>query len=1201
MACTDKNPLTREGTNHQSRSLAALLPDFARVDERSVEDLILFARRYAAFIKYKNQNNTEQGTWEPLMKQDVSVVLAMLLSIDLIQVSDYIKLIYKKTKLAIAAADDAEAQLQFKYLFDAVFTLVKNVDEQCSLLKKEPDYQQTLTSLIQTKLNQPFWRLFNFKNDNASLVSSSHQMDTKAPFTPVDSNLPLNLTQFTPTADKLKITMVGSTATEQISHVVNHNLFNNQISLLLSGLATVLQNAEALFQKSLTEYDNHEPHYGLFIAFLRLFKEAQDSLNEFTDGHLDFYYKDVLRLKNKPAVADQAHVAITLQKHIPQHLLKKGTLLKGGKDPNGNERQYSLAGDVVFNQAEIHSLKAFQMFQKRLLAYPQINSSDGIGGKFEGEDKSWFAFGDRKMAPTLEAGFSIASNLLFLNEGKRTITLRIEFANPLKSGITFTKFNPFGKKKTIPFSVSLTGEKAWIDKSVNATYSQNSTILELKFVLEVDEPAVVPYLEKSHQKGFATTLPLLTAKLNQAASSMPYADLMNNPLLSLRLKVDVDGVKNLALSSDGGSIDAAKPFKPFGDFPKLNASFYIGSKEIFQKELEILRINFPVNLTTEELKKCQYLHANVWEDFPFSKTGNVYQIQKNISGSYLKPTLVNFGAPELLKATAFEGFLRFRLGTGRFSLASHMADVNRALDNIVVNSQQGNFQLKSAIVESAADKVTANAAIGNQISKEIDLSKFEKIGEIAALTTVSGNSVPVPKEVISETFSIDYTASSQIPLAGMGNDRHMFYHLTPFGHYQPISIGESSLVPKFSPEGELLIGLAKIQVPGTVNLLFLLADGSSNPLKSQESVAWSFLNASGGWMDFEKGKVIDGTVNLTRTGIVTISVPAEAASTHTALPTGLVWIRASVLANTDAVCKIIDIKAQGAVVELVQEDGLGAAFLGHIPASTISKLKLSDNAIKFISQPADSKGGKTEESNSDFYRRVSERLRHKQRAATIWDFEHLVLQEFPEIHQIKCLNHTGFYEKSGEKVFCENFPGHVTLICIPDLHNKSNRNPLRPYTPIGTLTDIDIFLQKIKNPFALLHVVNPRFEEVQVEFEVRFHDNMDETFYRNLLDLEIEQFLCPWAWDLNQKLVLGGKINKSTLINFVEERPYVDFVSCFKLHHILRHDNGTVVSKFTDLEEVAASTARSVLVSHFEEANLAAPRHLIDVVQTCNC
>ena len=1196
MACTDKNPLTRKGTNHQNRSLAALQPTYAQVDERSLEDLMLFARRYSAFIKFRNKDNAEQGTWEPLMKTDISVVLAVLLSLELVQLSDYIKLIYKKTKLAIEAGDDSAAQLQFKFFFDTVFSIIAIVDEQTKLLRSEAAYQQTLVSLIQTKLNLPFWRLFNFKADHAGLVSASNETDPSAPFTPFDSNQALSLTFFTPSAEKLKITVVGSGIVDQISHIINHNVFNSQLGAILGGLASVLQTAEALLQKSLTEYANHEPHYGLFLAFLKVFKEAQSSLNEYTDKHLDFFYKDVLKLKNQEPLPDQAHLSVALQKHIPSHLLKHGTLFKGGKDANGKERHYSLTHDVVLNQAEVVSIKAFQIHQKKLLAFPQVNSSDGLGGKFEGEDKSWQAFGDRKMVPTAEAGFALASNLLFLNEGKRTVTLTMEFANPLKSGIFFSKFNLFGTKKTVPFAISLTGEKAWIEKNVNATFSQNSKVLQLNFSLGVDEPAIFPYLEKTHLKGFQTNLPILAARLNQSASSMYYADLMDNPLVSLRLAVTVEGAKNLALSSDGGSIDASKPFKPFGDFPKFNASFYIGSKEIFQKELESLTIHLPVN----EPMSCQYLHDNVWDDYPFAKVGDSYLIQKNIAGNYLKPTLVGFGAPELLKATSFEGYLRFRLSTGKYSLASHMAEVNKALDNIVINSQQGNFQLKD-LPEISVAKAAATPEFKNDFSAQIDLVNFEKIGEVAAQMKVSGNSVPVPKEVISESFSIDYTASSIIPLNFSGNTRHSFFHLTPFGHYLPGAGSPATLIPKFDQEGELLVGLAKTQNPSTVNLLFLLAEGSSNPLKTQEPVTWSYLVPGGSWVDFENNKVIDGTINLTRTGILTLSLPLEANTTHTALPTGLVWIRGSVLGNTDAVCKIIDIKAQGLMVELMQSAGEGVEFLENLTAGTISKLKLSDNAVKTINQPADSVGGRPRESSEDFYRRVSERLRHKQRAATIWDFEHLVLQQFPTIHQVRCLNHTGFYEKNGSKVFCENYPGHVTVICIPDLHNKSNINPLRPYTAIGLLTDIDLFLNKIKNPFVQLHVVNPRFEEVQVEFEVHFHDFMDETFYKNLLDTEIEKFLCPWAWDTNQEIVLGGKINKSTLINFVEERPYVDFLSCFKLHHILRDENGAVVGKFTDLEEVAASSSRSVLVSHYEETNLAAPRHLIKVVQTCTC
>src|SRR5690606_6138332 len=308
-----------------------------------------------------------------------------------------------------------------------------------------------------------------------------------------------------------------------------------------------------------------------------------------------------------------------------------------------------------------------------------------------------------------------------------------------------------------------------------------------------------------------------------------------------------------------------------------------------------------------------------------------------------------------------------------------------------------------------------------------------------------------------------------------------------------------------------------------------------------------------------------------------------------------------VASNTDAVCKIIDIKAQGALAELVQSDHDGLEFRGTLSSGAISKLKFSDSAIKSISQPADSIGGRVRESDFNYYQRISERLRHKERAVSMWDYEHLVMQEFPAVYHVKCINHTGFYEKNGENVFCENYPGHVTVICVPDLKNKTNVDLLRPYTSVATLTDIGIFLEKFKNPFVMLHAVNPKFEEVQLEFKVKFHDQMDEVFYRNLLDRDIEHFLCPWARDSNQKMTFGGKFTKSTLINFVEERPYVDFLSCFKIHHILRDDENKVTKTINDQEEILASSSRSVLVSHFEESNPIAPRHIIQVIQTCGC
>ncbi|WP_373396450.1 hypothetical protein V8V91_17225 [Algoriphagus halophilus] len=74
MACNDKNPLIREGEDRLTRKLLSLPPTFAKVDDRSMEELILFAKNYASYLKYKNTDNNDQGTWEPLMKMDISVV-----------------------------------------------------------------------------------------------------------------------------------------------------------------------------------------------------------------------------------------------------------------------------------------------------------------------------------------------------------------------------------------------------------------------------------------------------------------------------------------------------------------------------------------------------------------------------------------------------------------------------------------------------------------------------------------------------------------------------------------------------------------------------------------------------------------------------------------------------------------------------------------------------------------------------------------------------------------------------------------------------------------------------------------------------------------------------------------------------------------------------------------------------------------------
>jgi hypothetical protein len=144
------------------------------------------------------------------------------------------------------------------------------------------------------------------------------------------------------------------------------------------------------------------------------------------------------------------------------------------------------------------------------------------------------------------------------------------------------------------------------------------------------------------------------------------------------------------------------------------------------------------------------------------------------------------------------------------------------------------------------------------------------------------------------------------------------------------------------------------------------------------------------------------------------------------------------------------------------------------------------------------------------------------------------------------------------------------------------------------LNNISDYLKGIISPFVKLHVKNPQFEEIQLDFKVKFNDFVDEPFFTKQLSDEIEQFLTPWAFGNKKEISFGGKIYKSALINFVEERPYVDYVTCFKMYRFI---NRTDLPK--DVEEAEGSTARSILVSYFDEENHI--KHKIEPVENCTC
>lgn len=182
-SCNEKNPLVHAGTSQAGRVLKALLPDYARIDEREDADLILFASRYAAQINFYDVNNEVDGNWQPLMMMDVSVVLATIGKHDSRSFFAYISGL-----TASIQNESAPAKLKrlYKNIFDFIFSLAVELDAQYKRLPDDLPYKDLVKRVIASSLSQYYNQLKEYYTESvidSLLVTTDATTDASAPVT----------------------------------------------------------------------------------------------------------------------------------------------------------------------------------------------------------------------------------------------------------------------------------------------------------------------------------------------------------------------------------------------------------------------------------------------------------------------------------------------------------------------------------------------------------------------------------------------------------------------------------------------------------------------------------------------------------------------------------------------------------------------------------------------------------------------------------------------------------------------------------------------------------------------------------------------------------------------------------------------------------------------------------------------------------
>ncbi|MFT3823200.1 MAG: hypothetical protein QM731_04735 [Chitinophagaceae bacterium] len=712
-------------------------------------------------------------------------------------------------------------------------------------------------------------------------------------------------------------------------------------------------------------------------------------------------------------------------------------------------------------------------------------------------------------------------------------------------------------------------------------------------------------------------------------------------LKGVDIKVAAYGLKKLVVQNDTAILDNSKEILPFSNRPYTGSGFYVGSYEAFQKKLDAVgvQMEWAGRPSSFQTHYANYITTGI-TDSSFQVNTEVLSggiFQNMYKGNYQDV----FGNRFLGKDTVMLGAIKEiesdddQNGDGQTDTPTQppapgikklAAKAIISDKDVSVSDLQSNFELRAFARDPYMQPFSDYNVNVQRGFMRLSLTPQDFLHDEyprALLKLVVGAKDPItdPTKIINEPYTpklknttLFYISSESITFgAGQYNANiEQFFHSTPFG-YKKINIDSAptvNLLPQFTgvvmpvfTQGNFYIGLQNAEPEQKVNILFQVLDGSGDNRFAPPDIEWSYL-VNNEWVAFKPVEITDHTrvdessrKSLLTSGIISFTLPKGITSAGaTILDKSLLWIRAAAheepVTTNDVILQqaIPRVAALPDLVAVIAQAGI-AQFENHgnslnhlavpLPAHTITKFIDSRAAVKKLDQPFNSFGGRMPEGDAAFYLRVSERLRHKNRAITIWDYEHLVLAQFPELHKVKCLNHTSILESH------ELAPGFVTISVIPDLRNRNAANKLEPRVPIGTLESIRVFLQKRTNLFVAsavnanlnyLQVVNPVYEPVRVSCCVRFRSGLDPAYYKYVLNDDLKKYLSPWAYNANTEINFGAPVQKSAILNFIEKRSYVDVILGFKVEHF--RNSLYTPEPDTDVDTIIPTTSVSVLTSY---------------------
>ena len=352
--------------------------------------------------------------------------------------------------------------------------------------------------------------------------------------------------------------------------------------------------------------------------------------------------------------------------------------------------------------------------------------------------------------------------------------------------------------------------------------------------------------------------------------------------------------------------------------------------------------------------------------------------------------------------------------------------------------------------------------------------------------------IPVMADV-----ELSYIATEETTLSDMERSFIRLSRITALSRQEPFPIAKGEkqpFLPSVPAENLLYFGLLHALGEQNLRLYFdMVLPQEKIPfydpqLGRQVTLAWEYWSGNE-WHPITIESVLaEETLGLTQSGFIEIKLPEKISGSHMDKQ-GKAWIRAAVIGDLSSCLAVRGIRTN--CIRLISQNGDGTP----LPAGTIQGIKEPDERIESVTQPLSGFGGKPAETATELAVRQSSRISNRHRALMIKDYEHLILEFFPEVDKIQCIP---IPQNKG-----------ASKICLVVFSRAEDSRYF--LSPAWKLAEIQQLVRQYASPFASLRVINPVYERVNVHCKAILWDSVPDKgkAVRQLVVLA-QNYIAPW-------------------------------------------------------------------------------------------